>query len=148
MILGWVTFTNKSDSDLDGQVYWTKQAQAGKYYPSGFTNETEVVGSAYALANGNVFAFNWGQIDFSEGNLSSDLTIPVAFHKNNVTSTNKTLSVTLSTTTGIISGSVATPAASRPEALTFKGAILQNQNRACGFFLGTNQSGRVVIIEP
>ena len=54
--------------------------------------------------------------------------------------TNKlTLSINLAS--GLFNGSVTTPDGSR--SFPFKGAVYQKQNQGWGFFLGTNQSGRV-----
>jgi hypothetical protein len=51
MLLGWLTFTNEPDRDIDGLLSWFKPSQKAKtLYQAGFTNLTqEAAGSAYAL---------------------------------------------------------------------------------------------------
>jgi len=40
-------FTSQDTSDIQGTLSWIKLAQPGVYYPLGFTNEAEAVGSRY-----------------------------------------------------------------------------------------------------
>jgi hypothetical protein len=54
------------------------------------------------------------------------------------------LSLSISTGSGLFSGSPINPTTRRTE--SFKGAILQNQNFGAGFFPGTNQVGRVQLL--
>jgi len=52
-VISWMTFTNRSTNDLQGLVAWIKPPlRAAKYYRSGFTNETEAVGSLYHFTTG------------------------------------------------------------------------------------------------
>jgi hypothetical protein len=75
------------------------------------------------------------------GDLSQALTNPVVLNANNrVTSSNKTsLAITLST--GLFRGNA--PSLAVGKTIPFRGVLLQKQNRGAGFFLGTNQSGKV-----
>jgi hypothetical protein len=51
------------------------------------------------------------------------------------------MSLNVALPSGLIKGSVTTP--SPPRNVPFKGILLQNQNSGYGYFLGTDQSGRV-----
>jgi hypothetical protein len=52
------------------------------------------------------------------------------------------LTVTIAPSSGQLSGKL-TPLGGLP--VSFKGAVLQKANYASGYFLGTNQSGRISI---
>jgi hypothetical protein len=56
--------------------------------------------------------------------------------------TNK-LTVTITSASGLFSGSIGVPGSGKTVAFT--GVVLQKQNIGSGFFLGTNQSGRVLL---
>jgi hypothetical protein len=65
-----------------------------------------------------------------------------ALNKITVTSTNTNkLALTLTVTTGQLNGSFINPDTKKPSLI--KGVLLQKQNAAGGFLLGTNQSGAV-----
>jgi hypothetical protein len=51
------------------------------------------------------------------------------------------LKLTIKNSSGTLSGSVTVPGST--ESISFKGAVLTNRNIGAGYFLGTNQSGRV-----
>jgi hypothetical protein len=144
LILGWLTFTNEASDDINGLVGWIKLAQpTAKFYPVGFTNGTEAIGSKYVFTNGiPVLNFSTGQVWLVYGNLPESFTNRIAFGANKVTnlSSNK-LSLTLTTSSGLLKGSVVNPATGK--AILINGAVLQKQNFGSGTFLGTNQSGRV-----
>jgi hypothetical protein len=82
-----------------------------------------------------------GQVWLVNGNLSQAFTNFVTLETNNkVLGTNKfTMSIT--TSSGLIKGSALSPDTGKP--ISFNGVILQKQNVGDGFFLGTNQAGRV-----
>jgi photosystem II stability/assembly factor-like uncharacterized protein len=145
VVLGWLTFTNEADSDLNGQLYWLKPAGAGSLYPSGFTNNPDALGAAYALTNGRALAYSNALLSLAEGNLSGAFTNAILISAGAAKSTNTSLKLTISPATGLFSGSVGNPSATSPRALSFKGAILQKQKTGLGYFLNSGQSGRVVI---
>jgi len=60
-----------------------------------------------------------------------------------VTSTNSSLKMTVSTSSGSFKGSVIDPASGK--SISFTGVVLQKQNFGGGFFTGTNQIGRVFL---
>jgi hypothetical protein len=83
---------------------------------------------------------------FSGGNLSDSFTNVVTLGANNrVTNftTNQPLVFSIVLPDGRFSGRVTLTNAGARVILPFKGALLQHQNFGSGFFLGTNQSGRV-----
>jgi hypothetical protein len=143
-LFGWLTFTNLATNDIDGLVSWIKLPQSSaKFYPAGFTNQTGVIASKYVFTNKvPVLSFSTGQVWLANGNLAASFTNQVLLSTNNkvsVTGTNK-LSLTLLTGSGLFTGS-ATPPAGKP--ISIGGVVLEKQNFGAGFFLGTNQSGRV-----
>jgi hypothetical protein len=142
-IFGWLTVTN---GVIDGTLDWFKPAQpGGKLYPAGFAHGAQAVGSVYRFTNGvPVLDFSTGQLWLANGNLAGSFTNEITLDSaSKITSTNATLKVTVSTSTGSIKGSVANPAGGKP--ISFTGVVLQQQGFGSGFFVGTNQTGRVFL---
>jgi hypothetical protein len=97
----------------------------------------------YAFTKGTpILNFSAGQVWLEFGNLPESFTNRIVFGTNKVTnlSSNK-LILTLTTSSGLLKGSVVNPATGK--AILISGAVLQKQNIGSGYFLGTNQSGRV-----
>src|SRR4029077_19676238 len=86
-IMSWIAFTNQVDTDLNGALSWIKPADSrARYYPGGFTNECNVIGSAYtppASSTNFVLGFTNAQVVFSGGNLNSSFTNSLAFRTGN-----------------------------------------------------------------
>lgn len=146
-LFGWLTFTNDGAVALGGRLNWLRSPQPrALYYTNGFALQPQAVGSAYTFTNGvPILNFSVGQLWFSGGNLPAAFTNQIRLGpRDQVTSTNKTLRLTWTTSSGLFSGSVGDPYAEGTR-LSFKGAVLQQQDFAGGYFLGTNQTGRVVI---
>jgi uncharacterized delta-60 repeat protein len=150
-ILGWLGLTNEPDTDVTGNLLWTKTtAAAGIYYPAGFTNEVESLGSRYSSTNKPALNFSNASVRLEGGNLSSPLTNEVVLSSANKVSvsaahTNK-LALTVSASSGTLAGGFTHPDTGKKSAL--KGVVLQKQNAGGGFFLGTNQSGEVYFGLP
>jgi cyclophilin family peptidyl-prolyl cis-trans isomerase len=146
-ILGWITATNRETDDLNGSILWTKPKLTVKYYPLGFTNMTNVIGSRYVpMGTNRILAVTNVLLSFSGGNLtaafSNDVTLtPPA--KVTAVSTNNRLALTLTTASGLFNGTVTPPGTLKP--IPFKGALLQKQTNGGGFFLGPSQGGRVTL---
>ena len=140
-------------SDVSGLLMWTKPAGvAGMLYPTGFVSEVTTIGSRYlAPASGNrALNFSNSVVRLEGGNLAAPSTHDVFLSEfNKVTllsaGTNK-LAITLSTSSGLISGSFINPQTLKKSVI--KGALLQRQNFGNGYFLGTNQSGSVFFGPP
>jgi len=140
-LLGWLTFTNEG---ITGGVCWLKLAQpTSKYYPAGFTNTVEAVGSVYHTTPALNFAL--GQISLTEGDLSQNIVHQIQIGAaEKVTDLNSAkTALVLTPATGMLTGSVLDP--STGETAVIKAVVLQNQNLVAGFFLGTNQSGGVML---
>jgi hypothetical protein len=131
---------------------WIKPVlPTAKFYRAGFTNDEFMAwGSLYtqpASTNRVIDLTNGtnGIVTFSEGNLSAAFTNYVTLSTGNKvvnTSSNKlTFKVVLPS--GAFNGNVTEAGTTR--SVPFKGVLLQNQNVGCGYFLGTNQSGRVFL---
>ena len=141
-ILSWLNFTNGT---ITGTVDWFKGAGASGLYPAGFTNVTDVAGSSYVFTKGvPVLNFSTATLALSNGNLSNAFVEGIALDSaSKVTSTNATVKMTITTSSGLFKGSVADPVSGK--SISYNGVVLQKQNTAGGFFLGTTESGRVTI---
>jgi peptidyl-prolyl cis-trans isomerase A (cyclophilin A) len=145
-LFGWLQFTNEPDSDLHGTLTWMKPAQKTAYYSDGFTNQPNVVGSRYTTKT-PATGFAAGMLTLSEAGLTNALTNAVTINTGNaVQSTNQALKMTLTPGTGLFQGTLANPVpGGLPRSYSFKGALLAKQTNGAGFFLGTNQTGRVQL---
>jgi hypothetical protein len=149
VLLGWATFTNTPESDIEGNVTWVRLPGAtGRFYTNGFSPISgALIGSTYVAPPRGMPVLNWinGSIEFSGGNLIAPLTNDIAVATNNkvvITSTNKaTLSIALAS--GLLSGSFVNPDTGKSSSM--KGALLQKQQWGAGVFLGTNQTGFFMI---
>ena len=143
--LGWLAFTNETSSDFRGAVTWIKLSQpASAFYPAGFTNELDAIGSLYRFTNGvPVLDVSTGQVSLVNGNLVDGVTNVVALSAANKVSnlSSNQLTLTISASSGLFKGSVTDPSSGR--VIPLNGAILQKINAGRGFFPGTNQTGRV-----
>lgn len=150
-ILSWVVFLESPEANFTGVFAWIKTDQPGaSFYPGGFNVLRELSGSRYrppTNAMDRVLTFTMGGVEFSAGNLAEPFENNVLLGENNKVSNlgiNK-LSLSITVSSGLFSGSVTPPGASR--SVSFKGALHQKQNYGSGFFLGTDQSGRVKFSE-
>jgi len=140
-ILGWLGFTNSGPQNVGGTVNWIKAAvPRGKFYTNGFAMKLPVTGSSYNPALTPLLDFASGVVVLTGGNLPNDITDNINADGNAVSSTNK-LTLKLNGASGSFKGSVPNPV--RRGLISFSGVFLQNQDFGAGYFLGTNQSGRV-----
>ena len=145
-ILGWLNFAG-SVPHLAGEYNWIKLTNgAAKFYPGGFILQTNANGSKYQAPSAGMplLNFNSGTMTLIGGNYF-DTYSSVATNPPGSTltyrGTNK-LSLTLNNPTfGLFKASLVDPVRLKP--VSFKGAILQDQQLASGFLTGTNQSGKV-----
>jgi hypothetical protein len=84
-------------------------------------------------------------VTFTGGDLYAPFTNEVALAEDNkfVNLSPNNLTLKISLPNGSFSGSAADPATGR--SVSFKGVVLQRQNRASGHFLGPTQSGKVSL---
>ena len=147
-ILGWLNFSN-SVPNLSGVYDWIKLTNpAAKFYPSGFVIQTNAIGSKYQapLAGMPLLNFTNGTATFLGGNFFDSFSSPATNTpggKLTYRGTNKLSLMLNSPTFGLFKGSLVDPVGKKT--IAFKGAILQTQQVASGFFTGTNQSGKVIF---
>lgn len=132
---------------MSGPVTWFRPPlpRAHWLYPGGFTFQTDSIGSAYAFTNGTrALNFSQGVVVLENGGLFQNLTNQVLLGPDNrvtvLTGTNR-LSLTLSPATGLFQGSFLHPLTL--QSVAFSGALLPSLTNGTGFFVITNQSGRV-----
>jgi hypothetical protein len=144
-LLGWLTFTNEVDRDIEGLLSWIKPGgTTSSLYPAGFTNDLEAVGSVYASTNGlRVLNLTNGVLILDNWNLAHSLTNSFVLGTNNALSGTNLSRLTITNTTGLFSGSLTNPTTGK--AISISGAVLQKLNAGYGYFLGTNQSGSVSL---
>jgi hypothetical protein len=149
-LIGWLQFdTNAPLDDVTGWIASFKPAQPGtQFYPAGFTNLSALIGSRYIAPTSStdpVLAMTDGVLTLSGGNLSQVWANEFVLEENNCvsnTSTNR-MTVTISLASGLFQGTFLDPGLNRT--VSFSGALLQKSTRGAGFFLGTDQAGRVQI---
>jgi hypothetical protein len=149
MIFSEVTFSNSPANVFGGETTWIKPAMRTAYYSNGFTMNTPLAGSSFVTPSNGVRVLNFtnGTIAFNGANLNQGFTNAVVLNSNNTTVVTGPNAATLlfDKTRGRLTGShFTTPGTLRSTALN--GVILQNQNEARGYFLGTNQSGSVLLL--
>ena len=147
-MFGWLQFSANTPHEVSGNVLWFKKPViTGALYRNGFTSQLSITGSAFASPPRGTRALDFtnGIAVLTDGNLATPLTNGLVLKTNNtftVSGTNK-LAITLNTTSGLLTGSFFHPKTRRTT--TFKGAISQENNFGAGPFLGTNQSGTILI---
>jgi hypothetical protein len=147
-VSSWLSFADMAQQDLGGEVAWIKPATpAAKYYPSGFTNQTSASGSRYSPPTGGnrVLNLTAAELLLQSDNLAQGIISPVMVTAGNRAinlSTNR-LSLVFSLGTGSFRGSVADPASSK--SISFSGVVLQKENAGRGFFLGGDESRRILF---
>ena len=144
MLLGWLSFTNEADRDIDGVVNWYKPAQPkSALYKAGFTNEIEVIGSAYSFKSGErALDLTNGYVLLQDGGLPEAISNQFTILPDNIVEGSNKTQLTLTTSSGLFKGSV-TNGTAKP--YSFSGAVLQKQTNGFGLFLNGEQSGGVFI---
>lgn len=146
-LFGWLSVSGPQ-GDIAGTLNWVREpGVSDTLYPDGFTLNTQVIGSKYDPSVAPVTGLTHGTLGLRGGNLTSDLAYSVVIGTNNsvtVVGADKA-SVKLVRNQGLFKGSLVDPASGGK--IKINGAVLQNRMSGSGFFLGTDQSGRVAI-EP
>lgn len=150
MLLGWLTFTNEPDRDIDGFLNWFKPAQTAKtYYQAGFTNTSlEALGSAFVLPTGApVLNLTDGYVLLTGGGLSQSISNSLSLGAKNVVTGGDKLHLTFTTTStsaGLFQGTTTNAAGAT---VTFNGVVFQKQTNGFGLFLNAaqEQSGSVYL---
>jgi hypothetical protein len=118
------------------------------FYPLGFTNLVGVTGARYTAPAGSTnrcVALTNGIVVFEDGNLAGPFTNAVTLTETNrvINGSSNYLTLSLSISNGLFSGRVKVPGTTLTN--SFKGALRQDRDSGSGYFLGTNQSGRVYL---
>jgi len=150
-LLGWVTFTNEPVRTLTGTLNWIKTQinPTNPFYAGGFSNQIELIGSAYTPPIGTrILALTNATVYLDAGNLVTSQTNDAILNLNNTVTVGapnaNLLKVSFDLKTGRLKGSFAHPD-NLSQNTPFYGAVLQNQNVGAGNFLGTNQTGAVTL---
>jgi hypothetical protein len=152
-ILSWTRFnTDPAPApSLGGVLHWFKPTlSTARYYTNGFAFQTAVEGSIY-LPPGTNYVMQlapFGEVDFMGGNLAGSFTNIMSLAALNRVlnlTPEQPLTLTFSLATGRLQGSVTLTNAGQRVTRSFQGALLQRQNFGSGYFMGTNQSGRVYV---
>jgi hypothetical protein len=151
-LLSWIGFADGPTNDFHGLLNWSKpMLPTAKHYPGGFTtNEAEVVGSRYvapAGVTGKILQMSDGRLSFTGGNLAEDAILSATLGLGSKVTNNSApakLTMTFTVSSGLFKGSY-TPTNAGAKAVSFAGAVLQKATNAAGYYLGTNQSGRVLL---
>ncbi|HUJ10797.1 MAG TPA: choice-of-anchor tandem repeat GloVer-containing protein [Verrucomicrobiae bacterium] len=144
------TIVLSTNAAIDATIDWFKPATGGRFYPAEFTTALTATGSRYfsTVAGAPSIATN-ALITLGGGNLSSNIVKDAVIDADgNVTVTptgDDNLALQITPATGEITGSFFN--ASINKTVGLNGLLLQIDNSGAGFFLGTNQSG-FVVIEP
>jgi hypothetical protein len=146
---GWLTFSGGDPAtDLNGSVSWIKDPVAtAKFYPGGFGLSLSATGENYTppAAGTPILDFSSGTISFAGGNLDTSFSNDVTLSSNSkITneSANK-LSTSFVLSSGLFNGSATPPSGGR--AFPFHGIVLRNSGVGFGYFLGSSESGSVII---
>jgi len=148
IVIGWVHV----DTNLTGTVNWIKTPMTIGTYRAGFSNTVSLTGSAWVAPKARgATGLNLSAspiLTLTGGNLGAGIAPTITFNPINLTfsSTSPSLTMKLTSSTGLFSGRFTDPATSRVR--KFNGVMLQNQNNARGFFLGSDQSGAVRLDNP
>jgi hypothetical protein len=140
-VLGWVSVSNGLAAT---NVTWSKAAGKGPLYAAGFTNVLGLVGSPWEapVKKSSALSLTNPVVTLSGAGLSEPLTNNVAL-QNYLTYAATNLSLSINASTGSFSGWFDSPGTKKKQ--TVSGVVMQNSGSACGFFLGTNESGTFLL---
>jgi hypothetical protein len=149
-VIGWVTFTSNCAPTLNGLVVSIKKPLASQaYYPAGFTNQANLLGSSYTppAANVCVLPLTNAAINIRNGDLPAPINSSVAIQTNNTITVAAPnvygIKMLLTKQNGLLKGAFISPVTGVTKNIS--GALLQNLNYAGGYFLGTNSAGSFTL---
>lgn len=148
--IGWLQFTNRSASSLEGNFQWIKSPNpTSRLYTNGFNLAGTAYGSAYtAPTNGQrVINVDVTEVVLADGNLAQRTNFSSYLTTNNTATlqTNGTFNLSLPAS-GYSTGRYINPLTKK--AITIRAIAFQKENRFYGYFLGTNQSGSFILAAP
>jgi hypothetical protein len=145
-ILGWIAFRDRPTTDLDAVLSWTRPSLSGSLYPGGFVSESAMIGSLFDAVPGNSPVLDLANpvIRFEGGILTASFTNALAVTGGKFSNLGaNALSLKVTPQSGLFSGTVQVPGSSFT--LPFNGVVVQKAGVGCGYFVGTNQTGRVTF---
>jgi lysyl endopeptidase len=138
--------TSRASDDIHGPLSWIKAQQSAKYYPDGFDVEVTGIGSLYQKPSTGtrIIDLSDATVSFDGGNLNNPFANSVTIDTNNkvANQSGNQLTMTFATSTGLFKGTAKSP---DHQNVSYRGAAFQKGNKAYGYFLGTDQSGSVVV---
>ena len=148
-MLGWLTLSNNT---VSGDLVWIKTFWTNGLYNGGFSNMATVIASSYVkpASGSNVFTATNGTLLIADGNVATRLSnVWNLFTPNHIVISNNLQGIKrpVSTGNGELPGWSFTNPATPTIVTKGKAAVLQNQNEIRGVFLGTNQSGSIMLQE-
>jgi hypothetical protein len=137
VILGWVSVT--TNGPVSTNLLWSKGANNG-LYSEGFTNaQVQLIGSPYK-ADDLPLTLAKPSVILSGGDLTTILTNSVTLeHRTSYVASDVTLRIQAAT------GSFSGWFTNNGKRESMSGVILQNTSSACGYFLGKDASGEVLL---
>ncbi|HEU5123273.1 MAG TPA: hypothetical protein VFW05_04325 [Verrucomicrobiae bacterium] len=145
--MGWMSFAQLADRDVGGTFNWIKlEGARGKFYQDGFNHTADAIGSRFSKTNSPFTVFDSGRVIFDGGNPPVAIENEIAISRKSRISnlgTNK-LSMKISGQ-GVFKGKFVNPNTGR--ATAFSGVMLQKQGFGGGYFISTEESGKVML-EP
>jgi hypothetical protein len=148
LLLGWIGLESGSPS---GNLAWIKPAsRSSALYTNGFTNLVSVQGSLWANPSPHTAAIDLpsGQLAISGESLLTNLIFNVTVSNNNALvklpgSLTNSLTGSINPKTGLLTVKFGNGAGKATTAAT--AAVLQNTNKAAGFFLGKTNAGSIFL---
>jgi len=145
-VIGWTTFT--SNTAVNASANWFRPAQAkSAFYPAGFSTNLTMVGKRYTPPEpGSSVAGNF-QVKIGDGNLPGDMIKNAYLYDAGnvviVSENSENIKFTIDPATGEFSGSFLHPSLNKT--VKFNGSVLQFGSAGAGYFLGTTESGFVIL---
>jgi predicted outer membrane repeat protein len=139
------------DHDIEGPFTWRRTQQSGqRLFAGGFEIAPSVKGFRYQAptnSQSGILQLTNAVVVIDGGALGIHFTNRITFDSNNkiLNESSNSLKISVRATDGTFSGAIKTPAS---RAITVQGVVAQGQNYASGYFLGSNQCGRVSIHSP
>jgi hypothetical protein len=151
----WNLF-NSNGTVSAASVSWIDATNESKTasYRAGFTNQAATLsGGLYVSSAVPLLNLKSGEVTLEGGGLATPITNQISLASNDrITLASKTedtnqLTLTITKTTGLISGSFATTAKAK-QTIKVSGVLLQGQTNAQGYFLGGEESGTFLLAPP
>lgn len=148
---------NPVDGNLaaSSTLRWYKPAQPSGFYPTGFTATVDLTGSRYGkpVAGTRIFPVNNPngevRVTITDGNLVTPITATFILGTNNkLVATGPNLAnvqVKVTPSNGAMTGSFIDPGTGRKK--SFRGVVTQRQRFGSALFLGTTDTGTVILSE-